>query len=219
MTHVNLEKPRNKECANIERQHRRRNERELTGFIPNLKEVVNGVVCHEQWRDIYGYDGIYQISDFGRVKSFFANINKTHGRLLKPRPDADGYGIVELYKDKISRPFKVHRLVAQYFLPNPEHKPEVNHIGKNSSGIIDKAYNEFYNIEWATREENELHKNLNGMGKQGLKHHNVRLSEEDVYYIRASKEPRKILAEKYGVGVQQITNIRGFKTWKHLPKK
>lgn len=207
------------ENINSNRQIKRRAERELIGFIPDLKEIVNGVLYTERWKDIDGYDGIYKISDFGRVKSFFADINKKYGKLLKPRPDADGYGIIELYKNKKSRPFKIHRLVAQYFLPNPENKPEVNHIGKNSLGVIDKTYNEFYNIEWATRRENEDHKNLNGLGKQGEKHHNVKLTEEDVYYIRASIESSVHLATMFNLSAGYVNEIKRFSKWKHLPKK
>ena len=97
----------------------------------------------EEWKDIKGYEGLYQISNKGRVKSLY---NK--GKILTPGKDKDGYSIVSLYKNKIKKTNKVHRLVAQAFLSNPDNLPQVNHKDEN------KLNNCVENLEWCSVEYN-----------------------------------------------------------------
>lgn len=99
----------------------------------------------EIWKDIEGYEGLYQVSNFGRVKRV------TTGRILKSGKDKDGYLKVILCKNNIKSTKTIHRLVAQAFIPNPENKLEVNHIDE------DKANNNVNNLEWSTRKENLNH--------------------------------------------------------------
>lgn len=101
----------------------------------------------EIWKDIEGYEGLYKISNYGRVKSFYGKRGKSV-RILKPSSAGSGYSQVHLWKDgEMSRVY-IHRLVANSFIPNPENKPEVNHRDE------DKRNNYFENLEWSTREEN-----------------------------------------------------------------
>lgn len=99
----------------------------------------------ENWKDIEGYEGLYQVSNLGRVKRV------TTGRVLKGCKDKDGYLRVDLCKNGKHKTHKIHRIVAQAFIPNPEHKPEVNHIDEN------KTNNMVSNLEWSTRKENCNH--------------------------------------------------------------
>src|SRR4051812_885044 len=94
--------------------------------LENLVEVVEGVTYYEEWKWIDGYEGDYQISSFGRVKSFVVT---SKGRIRKGVP-ADGYLQVQLKgrSDGSQETKKIHRLVALYFIPNPDNLPEVNHI-------------------------------------------------------------------------------------------
>ena len=101
----------------------------------------------EIWKDISGYEGLYQISNLGNVKSL--NYSRTgKERILKPGTDKDGYLLVTLYKNRNKRPFKIHRLVAKAFIPNPDNKSDVNHKDEN------KTNNCVDNLEWMTRMEN-----------------------------------------------------------------
>ena len=100
----------------------------------------------EEWKDINGYEGLYMISNFGRIKSLYQN------RILKPKVDKNGYLEIGLMKNKRRKYFRVHRLVAIHFIPNDdEEKTEVNHIDEN------KENNHVENLEWCTREYNMKH--------------------------------------------------------------
>lgn len=110
----------------------------------------------EIWKDIKDYEEMYQISDLGRVKSL-ARIIKHQNRhyrkdkILKTSIDNHGYLQVNLCKNGKVKRFHVHRLVAQAFIPNPENKPQVNHIDG------DRSNPRKTNLEWVTDRENKLH--------------------------------------------------------------
>ena len=103
----------------------------------------------EIWRDIKGYEGDYQISSNGRVKSLKFNIStQKYEHIMKPQPTWGGYLRVALRKDGKIRLFAVHRLVAEAFIPNLNNKPVVNHINGN------RQDNKLENLEWVTHKEN-----------------------------------------------------------------
>ena len=103
---------------------------------------------NEEWRDIKGYEGLYQVSNLGRVKSFNYRGHEGCIGILTPRLDGKGYEMVALYKEGKVRNTKVHRLVAQAFIPNPNNYPQVNHKDEN------KTNNDVKNLEWCTNEYN-----------------------------------------------------------------
>ena len=109
----------------------------------------------EFWKDIPGYEGLYEVNNEGKVKRLERVIIRSNGRLqvieekiLTPKVDKDGYLFVGLRKDGVRRHLKVHRLVALTFIPNPESLPQVNHKDE------DKANNKVENLEWCTAEYN-----------------------------------------------------------------
>lgn len=105
----------------------------------------------EVWRDIEGYEGLYQVSSEGRVKSLKRKMRKNE-RILKPTYDGRGRLYVDLCAGGKRKRHKVHRLVCQAFHENPDNKPEVNHINENASD------NRACNLEWCTRIENVNHR-------------------------------------------------------------
>lgn len=101
----------------------------------------------EVWRDIPGYEGKYQVSNIGNVRSLhYRNTNKA--QRLNSVINEGGYNIVGLSKDGKSKQYKVHRLVAEAFIPNPNNYPIINHKDEN------KTNNVVWNLEWCTYEYN-----------------------------------------------------------------
>ena len=107
----------------------------------------------EIWKDIPGFEGLYQVSNYGNVKSLITN------RLLKQNGDNYGYVQVILYRDNNRITCKVHRLVAQAFIFNEHGKPQVNHKDGN------KMNNNVLNLEWVTNKENKRHAMDTGITK------------------------------------------------------
>ena len=116
----------------------------------------------EVWRDIEGYEGLYQVSSEGRVKSLERKLPHWRGgeriqkeRILKPRVDRDGYLRLDLHAGGKTRTFFVHRLVCQAFHENPDNKPQINHINEI------KTDNRACNLEWCTCKQNINHGSRN----------------------------------------------------------
>jgi hypothetical protein len=104
----------------------------------------------ENWKDIDGYEGRYQVSNLGRIKSLnYIKSKKT--KIIKCNRDNDGYYSVVLYKNVKPKRYKIHRLVALMFIENPYNKPQVNHIDAC------KWNNNVNNLEWCTAKENLRH--------------------------------------------------------------
>lgn len=109
----------------------------------------------EIWKDIKGYEGYYQVSNMGNVKSLERTVTKSDGvvqirkeRIMSKRESTDGYYIAKLNVNNNSKSIAIHRLVAQHFIPNPDNLPEVNHIDTN------RKNNRVDNLEWCTHKDN-----------------------------------------------------------------
>ena len=143
----------------------------------------------EQWKDIEGYEGIYQISSHGRVKSLPRHIKSgpveftSKEKILKPIKSNQGYLSYILCNNGERRQLRAHRLVAQAFIPNPQNKPEVNHIDGN------KQNNNVINLEWVTRSENQQHAWDNGL-KPRL------VGEKNGFYKKHHSEEAKLKLSK-----------------------
>lgn len=116
----------------------------------------------EIWKPILNYEGMYQISNKGRVRSCDRYVKGGKfriGKIRKQSTTPKGYKRVTISKDGESKNFMVHRLVAEAFIQNPDNKPQVNHIDG------DKANNKANNLEWCTNGENQIHAWKCGLNK------------------------------------------------------
>lgn len=119
----------------------------------------------EIWKDIEGYEGLYQVSNLGRVKSLerykenHTKLQKIREKIKRLRIHTAGYLVADLYKENESKTFFVHRLVAQAFISNENNLPQVNHIDGN------KENNRVENLEWCTNQENQKHAYKIGLHK------------------------------------------------------
>ena len=105
----------------------------------------------ETWKDVVGYEGLYEVSNKGNVYSverMDALGREQGGLVLKPKYNNRGYLMVSLYKNGKLKNRTVHRIVAEAFIPNPKGFLEINHKDEN------KSNNELFNLEWCTREHN-----------------------------------------------------------------
>lgn len=163
----------------------------------------------ELWKDVVDYEGLYEVSNYGRVK------NKKRDRLLSPHSDRAGYIKVGLYKDGKQKGQFVHRLVAMAFIDNPEEKSDVNHIDG------DKSNNHVENLEWNTRSENLTHAYENRLliPLEGEDNGNAKLSEEQVIAIKETVESgvsQSQIARILGVSQPTISYIVNGINWKSL---
>lgn len=115
----------------------------------------------EEWKVVRGYKGEYEVSNMGRVKSLKKSKERMlalHQSKLTKRHPKPMYH-VELWKDNKRKAVKIHRLVGEHFIPNPQGKPQINHIDG------DRTNNRADNLEWVTGSENMLHSYANGLTK------------------------------------------------------
>lgn len=162
----------------------------------------------EIWKDIPGYEGIYQASKLGQIKSLKRPFVKKD-RILKPRYCQKGYVQAILLKNKIEKSYKVHRLVMLAFV-GPS-KLGVNH----KNGI--KNDNRLENLEYSTAKQNTNHAWATGLAwvKSGESHPNSKLTTEQAIEIFTSPLGPTKLGRKYNVHHSVISDIKNRKIWKH----
>lgn len=173
------------------------------------------------WKEVVGYEGLYEVSDEGEVRGLPKVVAGNHLKPTRNIPARQkkqvllaGYPAVTLFKDGKPKLIKVHRIVAEAFLLNESNLPMVNHIDN------DKTNNAVSNLEWCTA----LH-NIQHMMKQGRNNWAVgerssssKLTADQVREIRklGGTMLQKDIGAIYGVGQQRIHMILSGKQWKHL---
>ncbi len=162
----------------------------------------------EEWKPVTNYEGIYEVSSQGRVKSLKQNASRRK-RILKPCAK-NGYLSVNLFKDGACKHAYIHRLVAEAFINNPDNLKEVNHKD------CDKTNNSVSNLEWCSRKQNLEHSYKNGLKRTGENHGGHKLTQEQVDEIRSSSLSQKELAKKFKVRQCTISAILRNKLWKEV---
>lgn len=178
----------------------------------------------EVWLPINGFEGLYEVSSMGRIKS----VSKIKGAntgyyisselLLRNRNLSKGYKGVVLYKNKKRKAFKTHRLVAEHFLNKDCDRNQVNHIDG------DKANNRLSNLEWVTNKENMTHSWREGLRDyKGEKSPFAKITEEQAIKISNFK-PKKFgdlakFLRSVGVSYSIGCGVYYGYSWKHLKKE
>ncbi len=178
----------------------------------NIYLIPTDKPSREIWKNVNGYEGLYQVSNLGNVKSLGNNFSRKE-RLLKLSTQSKGYLTVVLQKNAIRKMVLVHRLVAEHFIGNTESKPQINHING------DKTYNSIENLEWVSHRENLDHAIKNNLTLKGEENRNSKLKNVDVIEIHSLLQKgttTKELSESYNVSYSTIDGIRTNRYWKHL---
>ncbi len=173
----------------------------LMKFYPFTLKNLDG----EIWEWISGYEGAYQESNYGRTKSF----KRRNVKIMKPSLDSNGYLFVELRENNVGKKFKVQRLVAQTFLPNPDNLSEVDH----RFGM--KFDNSAENLRWVTKAQNNQYAFALGLHNhpKGENNHNAKLTNAEAslcrqIHIKGDKKfGSAALARKFGVSINCIQYI------------
>lgn len=176
-------------------------------------------ILNEEWRDCVGYEGLYQVSSLGRVRSMdrwiaYGDGRKRFykGRVLKPSLNRDGYPVVNL---GLGKSVRVHCIVAGAFIGDRPKGLDINHV----DGC--KANNHVSNLEYATRGQNICHAFANGLSiaSRGELSGKALLTEAKVLEIRdllSQGYTNRAVAKMFGVSKDAISHIRLRKTWKHI---
>ena len=171
---------------------------------------------HEEWRDIVGYEGHYQVSNYGRVKSFYCNKVTLRKIIRKPVVIKDGYIQVSLDKDGERKCVGLHVVVAETFLTNPESKPLVNHESNTP------ANNCVWNLNWSTNSENQKHAVRIGTKKIGCDNPRAKLKPDQVRFIREHYIPRDkefslaAFSRKFGIGISTLKRVVNGQSYKNV---
>lgn len=169
----------------------------------------------EVWEEIKGYEGLYFVSNLGRVVSRVREGAK--GGVLIFTKNSKGYLTVGLCKHGTQNKFRVNRLVAKAFISNPHNKPEVNHINGN------KKNNRVDNLEWVTHQENIDHAVENSLILKGENSDRTNLTDKDVLcireYLKDESYSIKDIARIFNVSQRAVSFISLGQTWKHLLKE
>lgn len=157
----------------------------------------------KQWKIITTHPN-YEISNCGDIR------NKTTGRVKHKTPNQYGYVSVTLFNKGKGTTYVVHRLVAEYFISNPDNKELVNHINAI------RHDNSVENLEWCTPSENMQHMVAIGNNKDhtGINNPMSKFTDEDIINIRKDPRTNKEIANSYNVSIRAITNIKSGKTYR-----
>lgn len=167
---------------------------------------------NEIWRPVVGYEGLYEISNFGRVKSFVKYPNKP--AILRPLKNQTNHLKVVLAKNKKQKKLFIHRLMLLTFIGAP---PCENAHARHLDG--DPLNNSLFNLRWGTPKENVLDRWTHGTMGIGEKSNGSKLKPSDVLEIKiliAKGCNNSEIARKYRVNPSSIWMIKNKKTWKHV---
>lgn len=184
---------------------------------------MSQVHCEEIWKSINGYEGFYEISNHGNIRSLTRKVKSGNhtvnikGQILNPTINSYGYKTIILSKENIKKNICIHNLVAQHFL---EKCPGVQGSKTNEYNVDhidnDKLNNHYKNLQWLSVSEHIKKTKNFGNIKKGEECYNSKLKEEDIVKIRKDLRAYRDIANEYNVDTSIIHDIIMGYTWKHL---
>lgn len=203
----------------------RQNSNETSGSAIESCASQKEALAEEEWRPVVGYEGFYEVSNMGQIRSLSRLVVGGNGarkfqvgrvlsqsRTGKTAKRGAGYMAAKLSVHGTGKLTKVHREVAIAFIPNPLGLPQVNHKDTNTFN------NRAGNLEWVTNAGNIQHASRNGLlrpqrGERCVTH---KLTEQEVMEIRSIKGiGQRVIAKRFGVGKTQIARIQQGVSWAH----
>ena len=173
----------------------------------------------EVWRWVSGYQGLYEVSNLGRLRSYYRKGRRNSSNasetplVMKPYVGVRGYRLATLRKDGIPKNIPVHSLVVSAFYGEVPRGKEVRHRDGN------KTNNRLDNLIVGTRAENEADKVRHGVSNRGSRNGMSVLTEQDVKQIKSllkRRIPHSVIAHMFGVSQPVVTSINTGKAWKHV---
>ena len=169
----------------------------------------------EEWREVVGYEGWYEVSNLGRVRNIKRRNGTAIGLILRANPNGDGYASLGLRRDGVSMTWRVHILVARAFMGHPPTGLEVSHLDD------DKMNPRLDNLEYATHLENIRRAIRTGCLKKhqkGAQNPAAKLNDATVQAIRSNAERASYatLAHTYGLSKSQVARIVTRESWPHV---
>lgn len=175
----------------------------------------------EIWKDVKGYEGIYAISSYGRCKSLQAKLG--YGRMedkdgimkIENIKHHNGYCTIKLTVNKIKKTARIHRLVAEAFIPNPNNYPFINHIDGN------KLNNNVENLEWCNHQQNMEHASKHKLINQGIKRKIKQLTLDNVEIkifnsIREASKETNVNRDSISLCLKGIQHKAGNYKWEYV---
>lgn len=166
--------------------------------------------ANEKWVDVVGYEGAYEVSSLGRIRTVERKAKVAHGfrtvpaKILKPRPHHGGYYCVTFCVGHKRKYQTFHRAVAEAFIPNPSGLPEINHING------DKKDNRVENLEWCTRRQNAAHASIIGLLPTGEDHPHARHTRDQALMVAGALlcgVPQSQIMHSLGVSRSLVESI------------
>lgn len=182
----------------------------------------NGLWVIEEFRDVPNYEGIYQVSDLGRMKSLSRTVrlpSRNLDRRLKEKIMSlslkNGYPQISLHKERVATVSNVHILVGNVFIENPHNLPFLNH----KNGI--KTDSRKINLEWCTHLENMQHAFKTGLVPNGERNHKAKLTDEQVKIIKRlfrinPKTNQRAISRKLNISPSVVNAIYKGRKWKYI---
>jgi hypothetical protein len=170
----------------------------------------------EVWQPVRGYEGLYEVSDLGKVRSLPRR--KRNGVVWAKKPSyirktpigAQGYPVVDLKHNGHRKTFTVHTLVLTAFVAPRPPGQECRHL----NGI--RADSRLCNLAWGTPSENDQDRKRHGTFIQGKMHSNARLTEHDVQIIRSMQGSQATIAKQFAISQSLVSMIRAGQRWAHV---